>query len=323
MQNEKMIQTKVPSLWIDMEGRLFEKVEEKFYLSIYGGAEPAFGSEFEAMVGDPPSSGDPRDPAPDDMPNEPVGDNKTEFQDDEEEEDSEEEVEEGDENIPPAAEDDEEESKETPASTAEGEEDLELGDEPLTERERYLVAKINELSGVGIDGAQTPQTTQIEFEPIDFVGDQDIDEILDTKESLNKFMMRVYESGARAAANIVSQQVPQQVSSTVTRAQAMKEIVDEFYSQNEDLDQMRHTVAMVASEIIKETPDVPMNDLMNQAAERTRKMLRLPPKSKVTPKGKSISKNKRPAFAGPNRGRGAKPKDRRDSLEKEVADLVF
>ena len=333
---EKMVQTSIPKIWVDTEGRLFEEVDGKFYASIYGGAEPGdagFQDELDDVLGVPSPQGDPRDPPPDEIPDGPVGDNEHLFQDDDGEEEDQVTPEEDDETLPPAAEGDSEEGEDEDENDEEGEPiaaegEPDFGDAPLTEREKWLVSRINELSGRGMDSNQPvqPQEQQLQFEPIDFVGEQDIDDILETKESFNAFLQKVYEAGARASASIVSQQVPQQVSSTVTRANAMRELVEDFYGENEDLNEMRHTVAMVAQEIIKETPDVPMEDLMNQAAVRTRKMLGLPPKTKASSgnngRTRTTGKTKKPAFAGNNRGRRKTPRDQRTETEKEIAELI-
>lgn len=121
------------------------------------------------------------------------------------------------------------------------------------------------------------------IEDIDFVGDGKLDDLLDTKEGLNKLLnIIVKEAITRSKAGSVEeavqrtfQSVPGLVVNMIRRQSAMEKIVAEFYTENEDLDPYKQTVAIAANGVHAEHPDWEVSQVFDEAAKRARKSLGL------------------------------------------------
>ena len=102
----------------------------------------------------------------------------------------------------------------------------------------------------------------------------------------------------------------------ITRHSAMNRMVDDFYTENADLANVKQTVAAVANDIHSKNPDLGVEEVFKQSAEQTRKLLGLQ-KQAITAVKRKPSK---PAFAKAGSARKTAPQI--DGIQREINDLL-
>ena len=170
----------------------------------------------------------------------------------------------------------------------------------------------------------TPPT---EVEEIDFIKGRSLEELIDDPKGLNKLLNEVFKEGVKrggATPNIepvverILNSLPGIVQVQVTQQNAIRELVTDFYKNNEDLVGVRRTVAAFANEVHSEHPDWKTADVFNEAGVRARKALGMRERAIRQPSGTPPA---RPAFArarGARRGGEEKP----TGMAKEIEDLI-
>lgn len=232
--------------------------------------------------------------------------------------------------------------------------ELESSPEPApvgepTEREKLLEAMIEDLQGKLLDAGITvtkpatpaePATPAAPAEPAEpevpnFLGDNQLDDVLDSPEKFNQVLLNVYnmgvekgaEKGANIAAEKVLQSIPQLVTTYTQRNTALAGLVSDFYKKNPDLAGVRRTVAAVANEVAAENPDLSVEEVFAKVGEKTREVLGMkaaatqpagtPPAAEPADTGTEDS----PAFVDQG-GRKGTPSSGLKGLEKEINDLI-
>ena len=160
-----------------------------------------------------------------------------------------------------------------------------------------LLARIETLSGVPT--VETPTAVApvapvpvapvptpapaIEVDEVDFLQGQKPDDLIDDPTAFNKLLNVVYRKGVEAGVPLAMERsllaVPQVVVSQIQRSNTMKGLVDDFYKVNEDLKPVQRTVGLVANEVHSENSDWTVQQVFDEAAVRTRKVLGMPDKS--------------------------------------------
>ena len=218
-------------------------------------------------------------------------------------------------------------------------------EQPLTPREKLLLARIEAITGksIGIDEAiaepQVPASpppapaqpaqpaAPAEPEVPNFLKDRKLDEILDDPVKFNELLTEVYQMGIDksrdAAVQKVLTSIPQLVTQYVGRHSAMKGMVDDFYKKNPDLVGVKKTVAAVANEVAAENPGQKVDWVFEETAKKTREVLGLKvvatpaPAAPAAPAAPSAT----PAFADQG-SRKSTPSSGLKGLEKEVNELI-
>ena len=125
-------------------------------------------------------------------------------------------------------------------------------------------------------------TTQapLELETQDFIGDLDLENLTGNKEDFNRLLNLVYSKGVTDSRNIINEGVsgtiPSLVSNQINMATEMKEIRDNFYSNNEDLKAFPNVVSTVFEDIAKKSPNETYDNIIKAVAPEVRKRLNLP-----------------------------------------------
>lgn len=118
------------------------------------------------------------------------------------------------------------------------------------------------------------------FEPQDFIGDENVEDITSNKESLNKLLNIVYSKGVTDSRSIVgggvAEVIPSLVTSQINMVTQMKETRDNFYVANEDLRSFPDVVSTVFDDIAKKNPDETYGNIIKAVAPEVRKRLNLP-----------------------------------------------
>lgn len=181
----------------------------------------------------------------------------------------------------------------------------------------------------------TADTTEVVVTPdsIDFIGDGNIDDLVDTKEGLNKILNIVYNAAVKATEERIvgskddfvrsaveesARKIPGMVTGFVTRQSTIKDMVDTFYKENSDLTGFKKTVAAAANQVHAEHSDWEIGEIFKEAAVVTRKVLRLPSLKKEN-KG---DKKRDPAFTGDKGSRNSRTKPDMSNIEKEINAMI-
>ncbi len=174
-------------------------------------------------------------------------------------------------------------------------------------------------------------------DPVDFIGDIKLDDLLDTKEGLNKLLNLVYNAGikisaddlansrdgfVRSAVEESARKLPGMITNHVTRQSTVNDLVDDFYRENEDLIKFKQTVSAAANQVHAEHSDWQISDIFKEAAVVTRKSLGLPTKSTEDNKDDKNNRERNPAFvkdAGKSRSNTS---INLKGVAKEIDDLI-
>lgn len=187
---------------------------------------------------------------------------------------------------------------------------------------RSLRAELEEIKGKKKPPATSPPATTPPLEEIDFIGDDDPDNITRDKAALNKLLNKVFskgvETGVSRAEEGVLRKVPDLVKKTTALASTLRKATDEFYSKNKDLLKFKKVCGTVFEELVSDNPDWTYEKALEETGKEVRKRLELKPsKTSVTNKDRD-----KPTF--PRRPKGSRGrqqvvgKTKTDSLLSEI-----
>ena len=193
---------------------------------------------------------------------------------------------------------------------------------PLTPREKFLMERIERVTGDQLDAATTQRPAEIAA-PIpserNFLeGINDLDEVFSSTENFNKLLLAVHNNALEEASKLTAERIlsnlPQIMSKYVTQHISMNRLVDEFYTANADLVPVKRTVTAVANEIATEHPEYTTQQVFDATASKTREILKLqqaPPRTTT-----------RPALIPPKGSRIRMSAPVLSDIEKGVMDLI-
>jgi len=136
------------------------------------------------------------------------------------------------------------------------------------------------------------------IEDQDFVGDMDLEDVIEDKTKFNQILNEVYKKGAELNTEGGGMEA---VSQIVTQIINAKEASATFYTDNEDLVPYKKTVADVFEEVIKGNPGKTYDELFDTIASKSREKLKLP-----KPSNKKVVKPKAPKLPS-KKGKSGKP----------------
>jgi len=209
--------------------------------------------------------------------------------------------------------------------------------EELLERIRLLTARVEELTV--IPGENAPETAQPStpkeeptpvpapalpaetLEQVDFLGDLSIDDVLDTKDGLNKILNTVLaravsfstELSQKKVTENILLSVPSLVVGHIDRQTTVNKMVKDFYDVNKDLLSVRKTVGAVANTVHAEHPDWKLEEIFKEAGTRTRTLLGLKKQAEGT-------KELDPAFVKKSGAKG--PRKTGTTIQDEIGEIL-
>ena len=141
-----------------------------------------------------------------------------------------------------------------------------------------------------------PPKPQLTLEEQDFIGDLDVDDLVENKEGLNKLLNAVYAKAVSDTQKVVGEgvlkSIPDIVKTNIITVENLRKASEEIYNSNEDLKPFKKVVAAVFEEIASENPDKPYTELMDEVADETRSRLELV--KKATDKTPNQNNNSNP-----------------------------
>lgn len=134
---------------------------------------------------------------------------------------------------------------------------------------------------------EPPPEEPLTFEPTDFIGDLDPEDIMRDKDELNKLLNSVYSKGVTDARKLTSEKVllsiPEIVRNNLNIMTELQKTSDEFYANNKDLAPFKKVVAAVFEEVAAKNPDKKYGELLNEVGDEARRRLELHKKVAPTP----------------------------------------
>jgi len=113
----------------------------------------------------------------------------------------------------------------------------------------------------------------------DFLGELDLDEVLNDKTQFNKLLNQVYSKGILDAKKTVGEgilrSIPDIVKTNITVLSELKDMSEKFYKENPDLTPFKKVVAAVFEEVASKNPDKKYTELLSAVGTEARKRLEL------------------------------------------------
>lgn len=182
-----------------------------------------------------------------------------------------------------------------------------------------LLEQLNQMSERVLTNQNAPQQSQttapIDDKPIDFLKDQDFDDIMDKPEKFNAFMNNIVQHTRRQTIESMTGVIPKVISTYVTRELTLHRMTDKFYADNADLAEAKPLVAIVANDISSKDPQLGIEEVFKQTAERTRSILNIQRQTQ----GKPTTPAERPGFAAQPTSR--KPAEKLSGQEAQIAEM--
>lgn len=158
---------------------------------------------------------------------------------------------------------------------------------------------------------ETKETEKRVDDVMQFVTDEEFEEIQSDPKKLNDILVRVYQR----ARQDTMRDVPELVQQTTQRQVGIQEAVKGFYEENSDLRPHAQYVGYVATQVRAENPELAISDILKKTETKVRENLAISKSAKAQEehRRKSDKKGKdAPAFAksGSGNHKGGKTDDR-------------
>ena len=171
----------------------------------------------------------------------------------------------------------EEAQEEDPSDTEEEEEEDER-DKVIAELRKKLDEKEAEKEEEQPE-EEAPVETPIQFEPQEFISEDDLEDIYNDPKVLNNMLNKVYQKAVSDTRKVLGEgvlrSIPDIVRTSVNVMDKLKKMNDKFYTDNKDLTPFKKVVATVFEEIATKHPGKDMMELLTDVAKESRKRLEL------------------------------------------------
>lgn len=123
---------------------------------------------------------------------------------------------------------------------------------------------------------------------LDFLGGEDHVSLLEDRDKFNALLNKVatvaYNAAVTASQERILRQIPGVVETAANQQFQIKGIVERFYTAHSDLEPYKPAVSMAAMKLHNENPAMPLEEILNKAAEETRRVLRIRPNPSTRPR---------------------------------------
>jgi hypothetical protein len=139
-------------------------------------------------------------------------------------------------------------------------------------------------------------STDAPVDELDFLGDEEVDDLLSDKKSLNALLNKVFLKGAEMTKkqmlknrHEILQSLPTMVKTNIVTLESVRKASEDFYKNNPDLEPFRKTVATMFEEVATEHPDWTHEKLLKASEKMTREKLGIEKKANPQPEPKPKS----------------------------------
>jgi hypothetical protein len=179
----------------------------------------------------------------------------------------------------------------TTDAPSEPEDDRTIEISKLKAEQEELKSKLNEIL------SKKPTEEPEKIEEINFIEDEDVDELLNDPKALNKLLNRVFLKGLEMnrkevvkTAQDLRNELPGVVKTNIVTIEHLRRASEKFYKENVDLQPFKKVVSTVFDEIAASHPDWEYDKLLKQSEVETRKRLNLKKPDKVVEEKKDVPK---------------------------------
>jgi hypothetical protein len=147
--------------------------------------------------------------------------------------------------------------------------------------------------------------------------DEDLDELTRDPAKLNEKLNQVFQKGMQAAEAMVLSKLPEVVAQQVEVIQKMQATSTKFYQEHSDLEGFKNVVKVVYDDVIKNNPNLTLDQALKNTAKETRKRLNLP-----EPKPQGKKQDLPPPPPTPGKSAGSVHKEAKsDNLSDELSEM--
>lgn len=172
---------------------------------------------------------------------------------------------------------------------------------------------------------QTQEIPKIDLfdKDFDFFQGKDPEDVVENKSEFNSLLLDFANKVSQKAMQQTMLSIPAIVKHHAEESIVIKRTVDKFYEENADLIDFKATVGSVANQVHSEHTDWDLGQVMNEAAVRTRKALKLATKMKQKEHKKSDNLNTVPknAKSKTNARKQKNVKSKKTKLQRELDEL--
>jgi hypothetical protein len=155
---------------------------------------------------------------------------------------------------------------------------------------------------------------------VDFIGETELDEALESKENLNKLLNKVVEASVQQGVQQTLRSLPKIIKTQVDTYTSMAEASSEFYKNNPDLAKFKPAMGVVAAELTSQHPEWEPAKLYEETGKELRDRLSIPvSKEESKPEKKEKQKG---SFSKRSSGKRAKGQPKLSGMEKDVNDML-
>ena len=148
----------------------------------------------------------------------------------------------------------------------------------------------------------------------------EFDQFMDNEETFTSGMRNILSRHREMMAQEFMATVPSIVQNQVNQVAALQRATDRFYDNNKDLSEVKPTVGAVANQLVAKHPEWTLDKVMGEAANATRKLLRMP--SPTVQKHKRAKGKVNPSFAKAGKSQRNKVKPKMTKLQQEIDELL-
>jgi hypothetical protein len=187
-----------------------------------------------------------------------------------------------------------------------------------------LTELVDKLSGPkeNIPTTPTAETPPVPTKVVgleDIFKDLDFDAVMESKENFMKFMIDTMTVVKEQTKQETLTAIPNVVGSFIQRQVGVREVAAEFYSKYPELKRVKQYVGHVANEVHAEHPDWTINQVVEEAAKRTKETLNI---QVVVEEGeKKEAVKPKPSLPGGSTG-ARTPKAPSAGFQDEINDLI-
>ena len=195
--------------------------------------------------------------------------------------------------------------------------------EELKAQNLVLMERVNELAGAAVY-PQAVDESKFESKPLDVeITEEDFVEAMQSAEGMKKVLGRIAAQARASAVEEARERMRMELpglANDVWKAQSyVKGLLENFYTNNQDLKPVQQFVASVLTNIERENPGISHSELLNRAGKRTRELLKIQQQAQEDAANKA---RRKPAFATQ---KGAAKRGKQESelseLQKELDEL--
>ena len=170
-----------------------------------------------------------------------------------------------------------------------------------------------------------PQQEEPAPQPLDFITEEEYDELQSNPAKLNEIMQRVYQRAVADTSEQVFRQIPELVQASSARQITLAEAVRQFYTDNPDLRKHAQYVGFVANQVKSKNPGMDLKGVLVETEKQVREHLSISKQAEQQEQDRRKAENgaNKPAFVqGGSAGQRGSAGDVRTDFQKQADEML-